>query len=47
MDYPAEYLKDQPAVSFHKHWMIDPLSVYDKWFGKDDANIISTKHTEL
>ncbi|KAF2898307.1 hypothetical protein ILUMI_07878 [Ignelater luminosus] len=48
MDYAPEYLKNQPAVSFHKHWMVDPISVYDKWFAKADLQISAdNKHSEL
>ncbi|XP_075220376.1 beta-1,3-glucosyltransferase isoform X2 [Lycorma delicatula] len=43
-DYATDYLAVQKPVSFHKHWMIDPLYVYKKWFGEaDDLN----QHTEL
>ncbi|EFX70449.1 hypothetical protein DAPPUDRAFT_61357, partial [Daphnia pulex] len=35
-DYPPELLQTQFVVSFHKHWMIDPLQVYEKWFADED-----------
>lgn len=35
-DYPSELLQTQFVVSFHKHWMLDPIQVYDKWFATDD-----------
>lgn len=35
-DYPPELLQTQFVVSFHKHWMIDPLLVYEKWFADED-----------
>ncbi|XP_074031248.1 beta-1,3-glucosyltransferase isoform X2 [Leptinotarsa decemlineata] len=35
-DYPAAYLDTHDAVSFHKHWMIDPIKVYQEWFEKSD-----------
>nr|CAH0102695.1 unnamed protein product [Daphnia galeata] len=35
-DYPLKLLETQFVVSFHKHWMIDPLQVYEKWFADDD-----------
>lgn len=34
-DYPLRLLQSQHVVSFHKHWMIDPLQVYSDWFSKD------------
>lgn len=40
-DYPLELLKTQFVVSFHKHWMIDPVQVYETWFADDDVSIIS------
>jgi len=30
-DYAAGYLSSQLAVSFHRHWMIDPVDVYHNW----------------
>ncbi|XP_008198455.1 beta-1,3-glucosyltransferase isoform X2 [Tribolium castaneum] len=39
VDYPPQYLQTQDAVSFHKHWMIDPVSVYNKWFAEDDKKV--------
>ncbi|KAK4875404.1 hypothetical protein RN001_011826 [Aquatica leii] len=47
MDYAPEYLENQPVVSFHKHWMIDPVSIYIKWFADADASIRSLQHSEL
>lgn len=34
-DYAPEYLAMQQPVSFHKHWLIDPLEVYKNWFDAD------------
>ncbi|KAJ8967510.1 hypothetical protein NQ314_002825 [Rhamnusium bicolor] len=36
VDYAFGYLETQDAVSFHKHWMIDPVKVYKKWFEDSD-----------
>ena len=36
-DYPPELLQTQFVVSFHKHWMLDPVQVYEKWFAEDPA----------
>ena len=51
MDYAPEYLDPQLPVSFHKHWMIDPVRVYSKWFSEVDqqmeADYLAQKHVEL
>lgn len=51
LDYAPEYLDPQLPVSFHKHWMIDPVRVYSKWFSEDDqqmeADYLAQKHVEL
>jgi len=31
VDYAEEYLSNQLAVTFHRHWMIDPVDVYHRW----------------
>ncbi|RZC40132.1 beta-1,3-glucosyltransferase, partial [Asbolus verrucosus] len=36
VDYSPKYLYTKDAVSFHKHWMIDPINVYNKWFADED-----------
>ncbi|XP_029957220.1 beta-1,3-glucosyltransferase [Salarias fasciatus] len=30
-DYPASLLSLRHAISFHKHWNIDPVAVYRRW----------------
>lgn len=51
LDYAPEYLDPQLPVSFHKHWMIDPVKVYSKWFAEVDqqmeADSLAQKHMEL
>ncbi|PSN47292.1 Beta-1 [Blattella germanica] len=51
LDYAPEYLAPQHVVSFHKHWMIDPHKVYEKWFSRVDQEMESQlqgrKHVEL
>ena len=37
VDYAEGYLANQTPISFHKHWMIDPIKVYNDWFAKADA----------
>ncbi|XP_066555815.1 beta 3-glucosyltransferase a isoform X2 [Amia ocellicauda] len=36
-DYAKDYLAHQVPISFHKHWNIDPVSVFHKWLA-DDKN---------
>ncbi|KAK9503998.1 hypothetical protein O3M35_010446 [Rhynocoris fuscipes] len=43
-DYAQSYLQIDKPVSFHKHWNVDPLSVYNQWFSKSNIKIV---HTEL
>uniref|UniRef100_A0A672MBW7 Fringe-like glycosyltransferase domain-containing protein n=1 Tax=Sinocyclocheilus grahami TaxID=75366 RepID=A0A672MBW7_SINGR len=38
-DYAKEFLAHQTPISFHKHWNIDPIAVFNKWLKND-------KHTE-
>ncbi|CAH1154079.1 unnamed protein product [Phaedon cochleariae] len=47
-DYAAGYLETHEAISFHKHWMIDPIKVYEKWF-KENDEMLDEKfvHNEL
>lgn len=48
-DYAGSYLAVQQPVSFHKHWMLDPVATYKEWFASaDDASTVHTSfHTEL
>ncbi|XP_024910992.1 beta 3-glucosyltransferase a [Cynoglossus semilaevis] len=34
-DYPRDLLAHQVPISFHKHWNIEPVAVFNKWL-KDD-----------
>ncbi|KAM6960526.1 beta 3-glucosyltransferase a [Aplochiton taeniatus] len=43
-DYARDFLAHQVPISFHKHWNIDPIAVFNKWL-KDD--IISTTSAGL
>lgn len=36
-DYADEYLESYPMISFHKHWMIDPIEVYRHWLYQDSS----------
>lgn len=46
-DYARDLLAHQVPISFHKHWNIDPVAVFNKWL-KDDtvSNKLGVK-TEL
>lgn len=30
-DYARDFLAHQVPISFHKHWNIDPVAVFNKW----------------
>nr|CAD7205105.1 unnamed protein product [Timema douglasi] len=51
VDYAPEYLTTHHPVSFHKHWMIDPVGVYRDWFAEFDRRaeleVDRHKHLEL
>lgn len=34
-DYARDFLAHQVPISFHKHWNIDPVAVYNKWLKGD------------
>ncbi|XP_037325427.2 beta 3-glucosyltransferase a [Pungitius pungitius] len=34
-DYARDFLAHQVPISFHKHWNIDPIAVYNKWLKED------------
>ncbi|XP_073439276.1 beta-1,3-glucosyltransferase isoform X1 [Dendrobates tinctorius] len=36
-DYSKDYLSHQVPVSFHKHWNIDPVKVYNSWLAQDKS----------
>ncbi|KAK6638048.1 hypothetical protein RUM44_008473 [Polyplax serrata] len=47
-DYNEEYLMIGPPISFHKHWMIDPIQVYNEWFQLADIlSQVKNVKTEL
>lgn len=47
VDYAPEYLKSSQQISFHKHWMIDPLKVYEQWFQNADLQMIKEDRTHI
>lgn len=34
-DYARDFLAHQVPISFHKHWNIDPVAVFNKWLRDD------------
>ncbi|XP_034024283.1 beta 3-glucosyltransferase a [Thalassophryne amazonica] len=36
-DYARDFLAHQVPISFHKHWNIDPIAIFNKWL-KDDLS---------
>ncbi|XP_019871728.1 beta-1,3-glucosyltransferase isoform X4 [Aethina tumida] len=46
-DYAQGFLETEDAVSFHKHWMIDPINVYKTWFSHVDSRNEMHVHNEL
>ncbi|XP_076729457.1 beta 3-glucosyltransferase a isoform X2 [Maylandia zebra] len=34
-DYARDFLAHQVPISFHKHWNIDPIAVFNKWLKND------------
>lgn len=47
MDYSKDYLETHMAISFHKHWNVDPLFVYENWLTDVDVPDDKIAHTEL
>ncbi|ERL91638.1 hypothetical protein D910_08967 [Dendroctonus ponderosae] len=47
-DYAPDRLATDDAVTFHKHWMIDPVQVYQRWFLAEDQQLqVGPFRTEL
>ncbi|XP_049952285.1 beta-1,3-glucosyltransferase isoform X1 [Schistocerca serialis cubense] len=48
-DYTTDYIESHQPISFHKHWLIDPVHIYREWFAAADViDPASQKlHTEL
>ncbi|CAG9860838.1 unnamed protein product [Phyllotreta striolata] len=47
VDYSPEYLKSHEAVSFHKHYMVDPVDIYKQWFETEDTLANRTKQLRV
>nr|XP_057935008.1 beta 3-glucosyltransferase a [Doryrhamphus excisus] len=49
-DYARDFLAHQVPISFHKHWNIDPVAVFNKWLtdgAKNSAGLNRSIKTEL
>lgn len=46
-DYPSAQLAYRKPVSFHKHWEIDPIKVYQDYFEKADSKLSAKSKDEL
>ena len=45
-DYSIGYLSNLQPVSFHKHWEVDPIKVYEEYFAADDKAAFDLKRKE-
>ncbi|XP_027900946.1 beta 3-glucosyltransferase a [Xiphophorus couchianus] len=45
-DYSKDLLAHQVPISFHKHWNIDPVAVFNKWLRDDWRTNTSDEHNE-
>lgn len=45
-DYSKELLAHQVPISFHKHWNIDPVAVFNKWLRDDWSAKTSDEQNE-
>ena len=45
-DYPAALISYRRPISFHKHWNIDPLQVYEEYFKTSDKVLSQSEHKE-
>uniref|UniRef100_A0A3Q2E3A7 Beta 3-glucosyltransferase a n=1 Tax=Cyprinodon variegatus TaxID=28743 RepID=A0A3Q2E3A7_CYPVA len=45
-DYAKDLLAHQVPISFHKHWNIDPVAVFNKWLRDDWRTNTSDKHDD-
>lgn len=46
-DYPAERLRQEVPVSFHKFWQLDPNEIYRQWFFDEDDHMLLTDATTV
>ncbi|XP_037820372.1 beta-1,3-glucosyltransferase-like [Lucilia sericata] len=43
-DYPLELLQQEPPVSFHKFWQLDPIEVYSEWFAAEEHQLLAKEN---
>ncbi|XP_076876300.1 beta-1,3-glucosyltransferase isoform X2 [Brachyhypopomus gauderio] len=49
-DYPKELLLRQSPISFHKHWNINPIAVYQQWLldtGEPFHHLLTREHRKI
>ena len=46
VDYPAAQINNRRPISFHKHWNIDPVQVYEEYFKTSDKILSQSEHKE-
>ncbi|XP_065356364.1 beta-1,3-glucosyltransferase [Calliphora vicina] len=46
-DYPFELWKQEPPVSFHKFWQLDPVDVYNQLFAAQDRQLVAEENLVL
>ncbi|XP_044754103.1 beta-1,3-glucosyltransferase isoform X2 [Coccinella septempunctata] len=46
-DYSMQFLESDRHVSFHKHWMLDPIKVYREWFEREDKKLVESHSTKI
>ncbi|XP_041116023.1 beta-1,3-glucosyltransferase-like, partial [Polyodon spathula] len=46
-DYSRDYLAHQIPVSFHKHWNIDPVTVFNTWLAEEKDSGSEQPHTMI
>ena len=46
VDYPAAQINNRRPISFHKHWNIDPIKVYEEYFHTSDRVLSQSEHKQ-
>lgn len=46
-DYARDLLAHQVPISFHKHWNVDPVAVFNKWLKDEQVSDNAGVRTEL
>ena len=45
-DYPSSLISTIRPISFHKHWQIDPVAVYEEYFQSSDQTLSDSEHKQ-